>query len=86
MMKSMGTRNISYSSHSKCQAKIRKNVALNNSVITLIIYSFNKYYISTMADLLHVGEEREHKDKKLYSGEENSFHCMNEYTNLGKFI
>lgn len=64
MIKSMGTEDISYSSHSKHQAKIGKNVALNNSVITLIIYSFNKYYISTMADL-HVGEEREYKDKKI---------------------
>lgn len=42
-----------------------KNALLNNSVITLIIYSFNKYYISAMANLLHVGEGREYKDKKI---------------------
>lgn len=43
--------------------RIRKNMALNNSVITLIIYSFNKYYISTVADL-NVGKEG-YKDKEI---------------------
>ena len=70
-MKSTGTEDIAYSSRSKHQAKIRKNVVFNNSVITLIIYSFNKYYISTMAfllwisNILHAGEEREYKDKNI---------------------
>lgn len=66
-MKSMGTKDISYSSHSKHQAKIRKDVALNNSVITLIIYSFNKYYISTMAELYMWGRRGNKKTRKLYS-------------------
>ena len=44
-MKSTGTEDIAYSSRSKHQAKIRKNVVFNNSVITLIIYSFNIRYL-----------------------------------------
>lgn len=44
--------------------RIRKNMALNNSVITLIIYSFNKYYIFTMADL-NVGK-RDIKIRKSF--------------------
>ena len=34
-MKSTGTEDIAYSSRSKHQAKIRKNVVFNNSVITV---------------------------------------------------
>ena len=55
-MKTVGTRAISYSSHSKHQAKNQEKICVNNSVTTLIIYSLNKYCISPMADLLNVGE------------------------------
>lgn len=47
---------------------------LNNSAITLIIYSFNKYYISAMVDLLHMGEGRGYKGSKSYSSDEDSVH------------
>lgn len=53
--------------------RIRKNVALINSVFTSIIYSLNKYYISTIADL-NVGERREGdvNIRKIYSTDEDS--------------